>query len=88
MMSSPDLVQKDLIDLVDVIANGQRYSFVFDGSAQALDHMLVTENMRGLVKAFGFARVNADFPDAYRNDAARPERFSDHDPAVAYFSLP
>lgn len=87
MMSSPDLVEKDLTDLVNVIGAAQKYSFVFDGSAQALDHMLVTENMKGLVKAFGYVRVNADYPEAYRNDAARPERFSDHDPAVAYFSL-
>jgi predicted extracellular nuclease len=88
LISSPDVVEKDLVDLVNVIGAGQRYSFIFDGSAQALDHMLVSENLKASVKAFGFARVNADFPEAYRNDAARPERFSDHDPAVAYFALP
>ena len=36
---------------------------------------------------FGYARVNADFPQTYRNDENRVERFSDHDAAIAYFSL-
>ena len=32
--------------------------------------------------------MNADFPEILRNDSARPERLSDHDPLVAYFNLP
>jgi predicted extracellular nuclease len=87
MNASDDLVDPDLMDLVDVIAAGQRYSYIFDGNAQALDHMLVTENLTRNVMGFGFLRVNADYPESMRNDAARPERFSDHDPAVGYFSL-
>jgi hypothetical protein len=35
-----------------------------------------------------YARVNADFPEIYRGDETRPERLSDHDPAVAYFFFP
>jgi hypothetical protein len=31
--------------------------------------------------------MDADFPEVYRNDPNRPERVSDHDPFVAYFSL-
>jgi hypothetical protein len=31
--------------------------------------------------------LNADFPEIYRNDATRVERFSDHDAAIAYFSF-
>jgi hypothetical protein len=34
------------------------------------------------------AHSNADFPDSYRNDPNRPERISDHDMPVAYFTLP
>ncbi|MCA1590092.1 MAG: hypothetical protein LC734_06810 [Acidobacteria bacterium] len=87
MISADDLVNPDLINLVDVIDPAQRYSFIFDGSAQVLDHILVTENFRNHVAGFGYLRVNADYPEIYRNDAARPERFSDHDPAVAYFNI-
>ncbi len=38
---SEDLVNPDLIDLVDVIAAPQRYSYVFDGNAQVLDHIII-----------------------------------------------
>jgi predicted extracellular nuclease len=39
------------------------------------------------VKGFGYLRINADFPESLRNDDTRPERYSDHDPAIALFSL-
>jgi hypothetical protein len=43
--------------------------------------------MRKHLGGFGYARLNADFPQIYRNDENRVERFSDHDAAIAYFSL-
>lgn len=87
LMPSDDLVNPDLIDLVNAIAEPQRYSFIFDGNAQVLDHMIITENMRKHTRGFGYARLNADYPESYRGDAARQERFSDHDPAVAFFTM-
>jgi predicted extracellular nuclease len=87
MITSDDLVARDLHDLVDSIDQKQRYSYVYDGNAQAIDHMLINEPLVKHVAGFGYARVNADFPESYRNDDSRPERFSDHDPAVAYFNL-
>jgi predicted extracellular nuclease len=87
LIASDDLVTRDLVDLVDAIAVGQRYSYVFDGNAQVLDHIIINEPLRKHINGFGFVRINADFPESMRNDDTRPERFSDHDPAVAYFSL-
>jgi predicted extracellular nuclease len=87
MIASDDLVNPDLINLVDVINATERYSYAFDGNAQTLDHILVSETLKNHIKGFGFARLNADYPESFRNDPTRPERFSDHDPAVAYFSL-
>ncbi len=84
---SEDLVNPDLIDLVDVIAAGQRYSYVFDGNAQALDHIIISETLRKHTTGFGYARINADYPETYRNDPNRFERFSDHDPAIAFFTM-
>lgn len=86
-ISSDDLVTRDMINLVDVIAAGERYSYVFDGNAQTLDHIIISETLKNNIKGFGFVRVNADFPESMRNDPTRPERFSDHDPAIAYFAL-
>lgn len=84
---SDDLVDPDLIDLVDVIDKKQQYSYSFDGNAQVLDHIIVTETLRKHVRGFGYARVNADFPEVMRNDASRYERYSDHDPAVVYLTF-
>ncbi len=87
LMASEDLVNPDLTNLVDLIREDQRYSYVYDGNAQTLDHFLVTDTMKKHLAGFGFARLNADFPETYRGDATRVERFSDHDPAIAYFSF-
>lgn len=85
--ASPDLIETDLINLVEVIAKTQQYSYTFDGNAQVLDHILISQTLRDHIKGFGFARVNADFPESFRADGNKLQRFSDHDPAIAYFSI-
>lgn len=87
LTASDDLVNPDLTDLVDLIKPEQRYSYSFDGNAQDIDHIIVTQAMKKHLAAFGFARLNADFPEIYRNDATRVERYSDHDAAIGYFNL-
>ena len=76
-----------LADLVDFIDPKNKYSYTFDGSAQAIDHMLVNKPVRERLLKFGFARVDADFPLVWANDATRPERVSDHDAPVVFLSL-
>lgn len=85
MNFSEDLVNPDLINLVDYKPADQRYSYTYDGNAQVLDHILINEAMKKHIANFGYARTNADFPETYRNDETRVERFSDHDAAVVYF---
>ncbi len=87
MNPSADLVNPDLTDLVNAIKPEQRYSYSFDGNAQVLDHVLINEAMKKHINGFGYVRLNADFPEVYRNDDTRVERFSDHDAAVAYFTF-
>ena len=52
-----------------------------------LDHILISNSLQNYIIGFGYARMNADFPESYRTDDNRAERFSDHDAAVAYFSI-
>ena len=89
VLASADLVNPDLMDLVDGVPASERYSFSFDGNAQELDHVLVTTGPQNRLTAIDlqYGRMDADFPEIYRNDPNRPERLSDHDPLVAYFSL-
>jgi predicted extracellular nuclease len=84
VLASSDLVNPDLTDLVDTYTMNQRYSYSFEGSAQVLDHILVNQNTLNKISRFSIARLDADFPEIYRNDATRPERISDHDAPVAY----
>ncbi len=88
LLTSPDLVNPDLVDLVNTLPLDQRYSYIENGNAQVLDHALVSSSLMASFSRFAYARVDADFPEAYRNDATRPERISDHDMPVAYFKLP
>ena len=81
-----DLVDPNLINLASISDPGERYSFVFDGNAQSLDHVLVNEEMvvsTGSIQ-LAHARINADYPEVNRNLADSPSRLSDHDPVVTY----
>ena len=88
VLASEDLVDPDLTDLVETLPAEEQYSFSFDGNAQVLDHILITQNLVDLESRFAYARNDADFPESYRNDPNRPERVSDHDMPVAYFAFP
>jgi uncharacterized protein len=89
MNPSKTAFQTGLINLVDVksFEPQKRYSYIFGGSAQVLDHILINKPAAERAVKFGYARSNADFPAVYRNDANRPERLSDHDAPVFYMSL-
>jgi predicted extracellular nuclease len=89
VLASGDLVDPNLLDLVDFAPASQRYSYSFDGNAQELDHVLVTTGPQNSLRPIDlqYGRMDTDFPEIYRSDPNRPERLSDHDPLVAYFSL-
>jgi predicted extracellular nuclease len=88
VLDSPDLVNPDLMNLLPVSA-AERYSFSFDGNAQTLDHVLINAALQTATTAqrTEHARIGADFPEIARNDPDTAVRLSDHDPAVAYFTV-
>ena len=88
VLTGPDLVNPDLVDLTALASAAQRYSYSFDGSAQLLDHIIANGQAADRFSRVAFARSNADFPESYRSDGGRPERLSDHDAPVAYFVFP
>ncbi|HYX42094.1 MAG TPA: hypothetical protein VE821_10375, partial [Pyrinomonadaceae bacterium] len=87
VLASSDLVNPDLTDLVATLPALQKYSYSFDGNAQVLDHVLVNPNALMSLNRFAYARNDADFPVKYYEDGTRPERETDHDMPVAFFSL-
>ena len=89
--ASPDLVNPDFLDVIDLLPAAERYSFVFEGTPQALDHHIINGAAHSRYTRAAVARVNSDFPETpaatYANNAATPERNSDHDPVVSYYRL-
>jgi predicted extracellular nuclease len=83
VLASPDLVNPDFAE-----AAPGTYSYVFEGNIQTLDHVLLSTDAAERFVRLEHARINADFPEIYRQDPSRIERLSDHDPAIAYFSFP
>ena len=66
-----------LTSLITTLPADERYSYVFDGNSQTLDH-IVTSPPLVEVADFDVVHVNAEFAD----------QTSDHDPSVALFDLP
>jgi endonuclease/exonuclease/phosphatase family metal-dependent hydrolase len=85
-----DDVDPDLTNLVPLLAPDQRYSFIFEGNSQALDHALVSQALGIEVSGAEFGRGNADAPLDLGNDdgsvipANLPLRASDHDGMVVF----
>jgi hypothetical protein len=82
------LANPPLVDLVTLLPADQRQSYVEVGSAQVLDHVLVTQDLVPTNTRLVYAHIDADWPLVNLNDSTLPTRISDHDPPVAYFSIP
>lgn len=68
------------------LAPGERYSYLYRGHGQMLDHAMFDPVLAERVTGAVFARGNADAPAALARDAGSLLRASDHDPLVIYLS--
>jgi hypothetical protein len=85
LLSGPDLVSPDFAILTETeVPAGERYSFVFQGSAQAIDHALASAALAPLVAGLEYGRGNADAALLLIDDPATPLRSSDHDGLVLF----
>jgi hypothetical protein len=84
LLSGPDLVEPNLTNQVLSQPTEERYSFVFGGSAQSLDHALTNEVLGPFVRGFEHGRGNADAPLVRIDDDTTPLRSSDHDGLVLF----
>lgn len=79
MIPATDEVDPDLTNWLLSEPASERYSFIFDGSAQALDHALTSQALDPFVRGLEHVRGNADAPDSYKNDPNTALRTADHD---------
>jgi len=64
----------------------ERYSFIYQGVSQLLDHILVTPSLAEHLVWAGPLHINADYP-LPQPETTDPHRCADHDPVVAVFRM-
>ncbi len=66
-----------LHDLMDTLPPNERYSYVFEGNSQTLDHILLSAGLFSQPFAYDVVHVNSEFAD----------QASDHEPSVVRIGL-
>ncbi len=66
-----------LNNLTETLPESERYTFLFEGNSEALDHILVSDTLFDGPREYAVVHVNAEFAD----------QASDHDPAVAFLCV-
>ena len=71
-----------LVHTFDRLPALDRYTYIFNGGSQVLDHILVTPNLEPFIARVDPVHVNADYPSGDNNQVVLLQRSSDHDPIV------
>ena len=74
------ILERSLYNLTRKLPPNERYTYIFEGNAQSLDHTLVSPSLSALAEV-DIVHVNAEF-------AETAARASDHDPILARLKLP
>ncbi len=73
------LKNSGLTDLIETLPANERYTYVFEGNSQALDHILVSPRLFNTAQPeYDIVHINAEFAN----------QASDHDPEVVRLNLP
>jgi predicted extracellular nuclease len=81
------LEESGLINLFDRLLPDERYTYVYQGNSQVLDHILVNDQLLNLLVSFEVLHSNADYGLPLSTDTSLYHK-SDHDPVIATFILP
>jgi predicted extracellular nuclease len=81
------LEDSGLINLFDTVDWYERYTYVYEGNSQILDHILVNQSLLDLLVGLKVLHVNADYALPFADDTGVFHK-SDHDPVIATFLLP
>ncbi|WP_327673878.1 lamin tail domain-containing protein [Kitasatospora sp. NBC_00458] len=67
-----------LVDLPRTLPLAERYTYVYEGNSQVLDHILVSPYLAARAYSYDIVHLNSEFPT----------QLSDHDPQVVRIPLP
>ncbi len=73
-----------LVHVFDRLPPEERYTYIYQGIAQVLDHILVNELYEDSISSVDILHVNADYPLQMPGDSSVLHK-SDHDPVVVTF---
>jgi len=73
------LAGKELENLIDRLPENERYTYLYEGNAEVLDHILVSKSLAEKADYFDIVHINAEM--------LRTMRLSDHDPVIAVFTF-
>jgi len=74
--------QPALVHTFDAMPPLDRYTYIYNGSSQILDHILVSASMAPAVVEVNPVHINADFAAPLAPSADRLHHTSDHDPVL------
>lgn len=81
------LEETGLINLFDWLEPEERYSYVYQGSSQVLDHILVNGVLEDYLVEVNVLHCNADYPLPFSDGEGFTHK-SDHDPVIGTFLVP
>jgi len=73
------LAGKELENLIEHLPENERYTYLYEGNAEVLDHILVSKSLAEKADYFDIVHINAEMLPAMR--------LSDHDPVIAVFTF-
>ena len=85
-LTGGDIPGGQLVNVLGTLPSEERYSYIFQGVSQLLDHILVTPAMAARQARVEVLHINADYPPPDPADLS-PRHCSDHDPVVAVFGV-
>ncbi|HSN53025.1 MAG TPA: endonuclease/exonuclease/phosphatase family protein [Candidatus Sulfomarinibacteraceae bacterium] len=83
-LSGPEITSPTLANALAHVEPDERFSYLFRGTRQVLDHALVNHAAWPYVAGQAFGRGNAESPGFLIGDDTVPDRASDHDAMVLY----
>ncbi|MGD8441555.1 MAG: endonuclease/exonuclease/phosphatase family protein, partial [Holophagae bacterium] len=87
LLFGPEITSPTLANEIDRVAADERYSYLYRGTRQVLDHALTSLAARPYVADQQYGRGNAESPGILIADGSVPDRSTDHDGMVLYLGV-
>jgi predicted extracellular nuclease len=81
------LTDAGLSDLLLEVPKPERYTYVYNGESEVLDHVLISQDLWREFVSVTPVHINADYPGTYSYVSDTARRSSDHDPAMVRFRI-